>query len=183
MDQISPLSPAHPRQLTLAELQHLFPLEFSIDARTHAVHVPAAWQAARLVQIQVVPGHHVTVHRAAAPVFIEWLRRADLLGLLRCVVTVDGGFNARLKRGAHVPATEAGLSRHARGTAIDLNALLNPRGKPSPVLGEPGCLLPLVPLAYDLDIVWGGDWHGEDCDPMHFEIGASQLSTGTVRMP
>jgi hypothetical protein len=34
-----------------------------------------------------------------------------------------------------------------------------------------GCVLPLVPLAYDLGIVWGGDWHGSSCDPMHFEIG------------
>lgn len=176
MDQTTPLTSAHPRQLTLAELQHLFPLQFSIDALTRAVHVPQAWQRDRLVPIQVIPGHHVTVHRAAAPVFTEWLRRAAMLGLLKCIVTVDGGFNPRLKRGADVPPTEAGLSRHARGTAIDLNALLNPRGRPGVPLGKPGCLLPLVGLAYDLDIVWGGDWRGAECDPMHFEIGAPQLA-------
>lgn len=172
MDQTTPLTPARPRQLKLAELQRLFPLEFSIDPVTRAVTVPTAWRQARLVKIEVIPGRNVTVHRAAAPVFQEWLRRARLIGADSCILTVDGGYNARLKRGAKVPATEAGLSRHARGTAIDLNARFNPMGKPSVGPDEPGCLLPLVRLAYELDIVWGGDWAGSSCDPMHFEIGA-----------
>jgi hypothetical protein len=170
MDQ-TPLTPAHPRQLTLAELQQLYPLDFHIDPTTRAVTVSKAWQEARLVQIEVIPGHHATVHRAAAPTFIEWLRRARLVGTDKCIETVDGGFNSRFKRGLNVPVSEAGLSRHARGTAIDLNAHANPQGRPAVGLGHVGCVLPLVPLAYDLGIVWGGDWHGSSCDPMHFEIG------------
>lgn len=161
-----------PRQLKLAELEHLFPLEFSIDAERN-VHVPVTWQQQRLVRIDIAHGLHATVHRAAAPIFTEWMRRAALVGADKCIITCDGGFNARLKRGDNVPATEAGLSRHARGTAIDLNATFNGRGRPPVPLEHIGTLLPLVPIAYDLDIVWGGDWHGADCDPMHFEIGAA----------
>lgn len=159
-----------PRQLKLPELQHLFPLDFTIDDK-RVVHVSETWQQTRLVQIEIIPGHHATVHRAAAPVFTEWLRRARLVGADKCIITVDGGFNARFKRGLNVPATEAGLSRHARGSALDLNAHFNMRGHAPAAVDAVGTLLPLVPIAYDLDIVWGGDWHGATCDPMHFEIG------------
>lgn len=171
MDQITPPPPAHPRQLTLEELQLQYPLDFTIDPDTRAVHVPAAWQEARLTRIEVIPGHHATLHRLAAPVFAEWLRRAHLIGADKCIQTVDGGFNPRFKRGLDVPVSEAGLSRHARGIALDLNAGHNPRGWPPAPAGTTGSLQELVPLAYDLGIVWGGDWHGSSCDPMHFEIG------------
>lgn len=149
----------------------MFPVDFTIDPDTRAVHVSEAWQQARLVRIPIVPGHHATLHRGAAPVFNEWLRRARASGADQCIVTVDGGFYPRFKRGLNVPVSEAGLSRHTRGIALDLNASLNPRGVPALPMGVRGTLLPLVSLAYDLDIVWGGDWHGADCDPMHFEIG------------
>lgn len=183
MDQITP-PPQHPRQLTLAELQHRFPLDFKIDPDTRAVTVADAWQKVHLVQIEVVPGRHATLHRDAAPVFAEWLKRVAAAGFLHYVETVDGGFNARFKRGLNVPVSEAGLSRHARGIALDLNAHANPRGRPAVGLGHIGCLLPLVPFAYELDIVWGGDWHGSSCDPMHFEIGASAYSPeAPSRMP
>jgi len=162
-----------PHQLSQAELQHQFPLDFTIDDK-RVVHVAKAWQLQRLVQIEVIPGRHATVHRAAAPVFTEWLRRARLVGADKCILTVDGGFNARFKRGLNVPVSEAGLSRHSRGTALDLNASHNPMGRPPAPVDHVGTLLPLVPIAYDLDIVWGGDWHGTSCDPMHFEIGRSR---------
>jgi hypothetical protein len=165
---------SRPRQLKLPELQRLFPLDFQFKAGTSEVYVPEAWKRDRLVRIDIVAGKRATVHRAAAPIFTEWLRRAQVGGVdvASVILSVDGGFNARLKRGANVPVTEAGLSRHARGTAIDLNASFNRMGTPgAKALGEPGCLLPLVPYAYDLDIVWGGDWKGASCDPMHFEIG------------
>lgn len=174
MDQTTPSTPARPRQLTLPELQHQFPVDFSIDPITRAVHISEAWQQARLVQIEVMPGRHVTVHRGAAPVFNEWFRRLRMYGLMQYIITVDGGFNGRFKRGLDVPVSEAGLSRHARGIAIDFNAELNPRGQPALPIGVRGTLLPLVSAAYDLDIVWGGAWSGASCDPMHFEIGHSR---------
>lgn len=171
MDQITPPAPSRPRQLTQEELHERFPVDFSIDETTKTVTVAAAWQLVHLIRIEVIPGHHVTVHRDTASTFAEWLQHARDVGADKCIVTVDGGFNARFKRGLNVPVSEAGLSRHARGIAIDLNAGYNPRGWPPVAVGKMGCLAALVPIAYDLGIVWGGDWHGEYCDPMHFEIG------------
>lgn len=171
MDQPTSLTSAKPRQLTLPELQQLYPVDYTIDPETRAVHVSDAWRQARLVLIEVIPGRHVTVHRGAAPVFSEWFRRLRMYGLDKYIITVDGGFNPRFKRGLGVPVSEAGLSRHTRGIAIDLNAALNPRGHVALPLGVHGTLMPLVAAAYDLDIVWGGVWKGADIDPMHFEIG------------
>jgi hypothetical protein len=64
-----------PRQLTLAELRHLFPVDFQFKT-DGTVYVPEAWRRDRLVQIDIVPGKRATLHRAAAPIFTEWLRRA-----------------------------------------------------------------------------------------------------------
>ena len=70
-----------------------------------------------------------------------------------------------------MPVSKAGLSRHARGLAIDINAAQNPMGRPGAKLGEPGCILELIPLANECGIVAGADWHGASQDSMHFELG------------
>ena len=83
-----------------------------------------------------------------------------------------GGAHAlSLKRGDNVPKTKAGLSRHARGLAIDLNAMWNPMGKPPAAIGSTGTMMRIAPLAKELGLVWGGDWHGSSCDGMHVELG------------
>jgi hypothetical protein len=172
MDQLPVANPS-PRQLTQAEMRQRFGLVFKIDPTRHTVVVPDEWRQAYLVHVVLVPGMpSVLVHRDAAPVFTAWFARVRLAGLADRVVTIDGGFAPRLKRGKDVPANESGLSRHARGIAVDLNAGMNPMGTPGAQLGQRGCLAELVPFAREVGLVWGGDWHGASCDPMHFEIGA-----------
>ena len=57
----------------------------------------------------------------------------------------------------------AGISRHAWGAAIDLNASSNP-------VGSAGTQDPrLVAIMLDWGFTWGGDWLVPD--PMHFEYG------------
>lgn len=57
----------------------------------------------------------------------------------------------------------AGISRHAWGAALDLNAAANP-------VGSAGTQDPrLVAIMADWGFTWGGDWLVPD--PMHFEYG------------
>lgn len=57
----------------------------------------------------------------------------------------------------------AGISRHAWGAALDLNAAANP-------VGSSGTQDPrLVEIMLDWGFTWGGDWLVPD--PMHFEYG------------
>jgi hypothetical protein len=57
----------------------------------------------------------------------------------------------------------AGISRHAWGAALDLNAASNP-------VGSAGTQDPrLVEVMLDWGFTWGGDWLVPD--PMHFEYG------------
>jgi len=59
----------------------------------------------------------------------------------------------------------AGISRHAWGAALDLNAAANP-------VGSAGTQDPrLVAVMGDWGFTWGGDWLVPD--PMHFEYGVA----------
>jgi hypothetical protein len=93
----------------------------------------------------------------------------EAAGLLDRVLTFDGGFCARYKRGK--TGTDDNLSNHAWGTAMDLNANWNRMGRPPAEIGVRGCLLELVPFAEKHDIVWGGTFVGGRIDGMHWEVG------------
>ena len=61
--------------------------------------------------------------------------------------------------------TSAGISRHAWGAAVDINAASNP-------VGSAGTQDPrLVGVMLEWGFTWGGDWLVPD--PMHFEYGIS----------
>ncbi|RDJ05093.1 peptidoglycan-binding protein [Rhizobium grahamii] len=103
-----------------------------------------------------------------AKLFSDW-REA---GLTNRILTFDGSFNARLKRGS-TKATLANLSNHSWGTAFDINAYWNPR-KATPVLmGDRGCVRELVSIAHSNGFYWGG--YFSIMDGMHFEVAAESL--------
>jgi hypothetical protein len=156
-----------------------FPLAYTLDPQTRTVNVPREWQSANLVYLQFpqVDGRHVRevlVHRDAKPIFDAFLVRVVASALTDRILTSDGGFVPRLKRGSNVPANELGLSRHSRGIAIDLNAHWNPMGHAPSAPTMEGSMLELGELASACGLVWGGLWHGESCDPMHLEIGVQE---------
>lgn len=163
-----------PRQLSQAELDKLFPID-CVVLPTREVKVNPAWERANLVKVQMPASFGFAspfrMHKDAAPAFKAWFAAIAKAGLGKRIITFNGSYNPRLKRGDNVPVSKAGLSRHARGLAIDINAAQNPMGRAGAKLGEPGCVLELIPLANECGLVWGGDWHGSSIDPQHFELG------------
>lgn len=106
---------------------------------------------------------NVRLHRLAGPVFQKFFDKVELQGFLPHVKTYDGAFNARFVRGS-----KTSLSNHSWGTAMDLNAYANPLGGRPAGYGEDGCLLPLVSIANECGLYWGG--HFSRKDGMHFEV-------------
>ena len=88
------------------------------------------------------------------------------MGLSLHLQSWDGCLAVRYKRGK-AGGTEADLSNHAWGSAMDLNARWNRLGQPPAGIGRPGCLLPLVAIANDQGWAWGGDFTTPD--GMHWE--------------
>ncbi len=107
----------------------------------------------------------VTLHRLAVPVFKRFFEAAEEHGLLPLIKTYDGAYNPRFQRGSYTS-----LSNHAFGTAMDLNAYANGMGKTPAPMGHDGCLLPLVEVASNAGLYWGGFFSGSRRDGMHFEV-------------
>jgi len=121
------------------------------------------------VQIKSPSGATWQVAPAAARQFSGFLKDLEATGYR---ATSSGGWNYRTKRGG------GGLSQHAYGTAIDIDAAHNPFGSsrtnmPSETSG----------LARKWGLSWGGEWRGRK-DPMHFEIsrrlGAGEGAAGAA---
>lgn len=171
----SSTSSTRPRLLSSAELESQFgPLPWTpVEGDDSAITIDPTWAAAHLVPVDVpqlrdVPGAHggrVTFHRDAADRLKSFFAAVEAAGLLARVNTFDGSFAPRRIRG------RTGVSRHAYAVAFDLNASTNPLGGPPAPLGQPGCLLELVPLAEAHGFAWGGNYKGRT-DPMHFEVSA-----------
>jgi peptidoglycan hydrolase-like protein with peptidoglycan-binding domain len=89
-------------------------------------------------------------------------------GLINRILTFDGSFAARLKRGRKT-ATLANLSNHSFGATFDINAGLNPMGHTPALMGSRGCVRELVAIANGLGFYWGGHF-GQPADGMHFEV-------------
>lgn len=176
MSDPTPLSKLRkPRQFSQAELDKLFPIDCTILPATREVRVNPKWERENLVKVTFPSSFGFQgafkMHKGAADAFKAWFSLISKAGLHTRIVTFNGSYNPRLKRGDNVPLTRAGLSRHARGLAIDINASMNPMGRAGAKLGEPGCVLELIPLANEVGLVAGADWHGASIDAMHFELG------------
>lgn len=76
-----------------------------------------------------------------------------------------------------------GLSNHASGTAIDLNAPRHPMGKANTFTAAQQAKIRAQLSKYEGRLFWGGDWRNRP-DDMHFEIRgtASQLAALTARL-
>ena len=107
-------------------------------------------------------------HRLAAEqlkgLWADW----EQANLLDRISSFDGAFVPRFIRGSTTI-----LSNHAFGSAFDINAQTNPLGVRPPLVGQPGCVRELVPLAHKWGFFWGGHF-GSRPDGMHFEIAFSQ---------
>jgi hypothetical protein len=164
-----------PRQLSQSELDARFPIDCVVIAATREVRVNPQWERDNLVKVAFPAsfGFQGTfkMHKGAADQFKAWFSLISEQKLFKHIISNNGSYNPRLKRGDNVPLNKYGLSRHARGLALDLNAAYNPMGRPGAKLGEPGCILELIPLANECGIVAGADWHGASQDSMHFELG------------
>ncbi|WP_342088002.1 M15 family metallopeptidase [Dyadobacter sp. OTU695] len=85
------------------------------------------------------------------------LRELIELGLHVEIVSCDGVFNIRTKRGS------SGISLHSWGIAIDLNAALNPfRGKVT-------WSAEFLQVWRDIGWICGADWSAASKDGMHFQ--------------
>lgn len=108
-----------------------------------------------LSPITLPTGKTLQVHRESAKDFEGFFNELSRMGYpLKDV----GGYNFRNKRGG------SGLSQHAYGNAVDVNASTNPF--------MPSLKTDLPPniseIATKYNLAWGGDWQGKK-DPMHFE--------------
>lgn len=71
----------------------------------------------------------------------------------------DGTYALRNKVGGST------LSMHAYGCAIDFDAAHNPRGKQGRFKADSA----IVKCFEAEGWIWGGHWHNDTCDPMHFQ--------------
>jgi hypothetical protein len=139
------------------------------------IRITNDWERQHLVEVFIpqlarVPGGNggrLRFHRVAA----EQLRRLfaawEAAGLLHLLKTFDGAWVPRTIR-LHPRV----LSNHAYGTAFDINAAWNGMLRVPALVGQPGSVRELVPLANAHGFYWGGHWNFDGkgaADGMHFE--------------
>jgi hypothetical protein len=106
----------------------------------------------------------VVCHKVVAEMLMGAMAQLVDEGLAYLVDPSDfrGCWNPRFIRSAN--GTPAGVSRHAWGAGVDLNASANP-------VGSAGTQDPrLIAIMLEWGFTWGGDWLVPD--PMHFEYAA-----------
>lgn len=116
-------------------------------------------------QLKVLPPYHtgsVTCHRDIAAQLQRAFALIEQLGLMRVLLTYDGCYVDRPKRGG------GGVSSHAYGAAIDLNAAWNGLGATPAARGAKGSLWEVVGIFEACGFGWGGFWSRPD--GMHFEV-------------
>lgn len=87
----------------------------------------------------------------------------------------DWGYAYRPIRGQ-----SSGYSNHASGTAIDINALIHPRGKKGTFTAAQKAAVRKILARYDGVIRWGEDYTIGKVDGMHFEINANATRVNAV---
>lgn len=128
------------------------------------VQVPA------LKKVQNIPYRGVALHKLVMPHFEELIAAWEEAGLLSKILTWNGGYVPRFRRGQ---AEKRVLSSHSWGSAFDCNARWNPFRKPPAALKTEGSVRELAVIAKKLGWVWGGDFRTPD--GMHFEAGPELL--------
>lgn len=103
-------------------------------------------------------------HKECAYQLQQFFIEIEKKGLLPLVKTYAGAYYPRFVRGSRTV-----LSNHSYGTAFDINPAWNGLGKTPALVGQPGSVRELVPIANKWGFYWGG--HFSRPDGMHFEIG------------
>ncbi|MGL4738501.1 MAG: M15 family metallopeptidase [Cellulosilyticaceae bacterium] len=135
------------------------------------IEVSPIWVTANIVKLEVPQAlrtkfpESLEVHQLSVPnwrkVFEIFLQEPELLKL---ITTFDGVYMAR-----HIRWDRSkGISNHAWGTAIDLNASRFPLGKRIEVMKMPNN--PNNILFEKVFKVAGFSWGNSYADPMHFEL-------------
>ena len=148
----------------------------------------ADWVAAQIVTIDIPQlkfakgfSGRFRTHMKAAPLFAALFAKWETEDLLHLIMSYEGCFVPRYKRGLRPPPPTAGhgikkstdsdagrLSNHSFGSAFDINFPDNQLGAQPAVCGRRGSTRELVEAANSLGIYWGG--HFSTKDGMHFEI-------------
>lgn len=179
---IIPAKPPRPRLMDTSERVKRYGSPCRMDAsgklivdpeweRRNIVTLFVPWPTSRPVHGFMLP---IKVHVNAAEAFRDLFNAWKDAGLLDRLKTFNGAYNVRMKHGKEDSKLLSDLSTHSFGAAIDLNAAYNAFDASPAKLGEPGCLLELVPIAEQHGFVWGGDWKHQD--PMHFEVGVIEAA-------
>lgn len=100
----------------------------------------------------------MTCNRLMKPIFSDCFQELVDSGLQAHITSFGGCFAFRSQRSG------TKLSTHAWGIAIDLNPETNAQGTAGHM--HPG----IVSIFRNAGFVWGGDWIGSVCDPMHFQF-------------
>ncbi len=189
----SPDNPSRNRDFTCFKFRQLRrdlrPDKEAIVIRGSCDGTTPDWVAGKIVDIEMpqlrfARGYNGTFrcHKLAAPIFKRLFERWEQADLLHLILTYEGCFVPRYKRG-QAPDVDAGhgdreskdvgaLSNHSFGSAFDINYADNMLGSVPADWGTHGCVRELVAAANAEKIYWGG--HFNTKDGMHFEI--SKLS-------
>lgn len=152
--------------LAMSQVKNLFGEFAARPASDGTVEIDPAWLQENVVTGEVPLLGTIRCHRAVLPQVNAALEEVFRRGLGHLVRPDDFGgcFSPRfLNRDA-----SAGLSHHAWGIALDLNATENPFG------AEPALDPRLVEILERWGLVWGGEWLVPD--GMHFEFVRWPLS-------
>lgn len=123
----------------------------------------------RITKVEFL-GRKFKVNRYVAPYLFEAGKRLADAGIQYSAET-GGGYNFRRTWGrpAEIDTTVAQLSLHSWGVAIDINPGQNPPHE----TGSTNISPEMVRIMRDCGWAWGGNWKGDQYDPMHFQFMAN----------
>jgi peptidoglycan hydrolase-like protein with peptidoglycan-binding domain len=135
-------------------------------AKTHITMV----EIPQLKRIKGAPASGKVPFHAKAAKQLQALWAAwEAAGLIPLIQTWAGSWVPRFIRGSRTY-----LSNHSWGTAFDINPEWNSLGVQPALVGQPGSVRKLVPLANEHGFTWGGHfgspWVRGRSDGMHFEV-------------
>jgi hypothetical protein len=123
------------------------------------------WAKQNIVRSEIPIVGYVQCHKEIMFDLYRIFNDIEKYGLTAAVDIHD----TKLRGGSYVPRHKCwnpkrGLSRHSWGIAYDINPTKNCYGC-KPVLHEG-----IVAIFKSYGFLWGGNWTGKNCDPMHFEV-------------
>jgi peptidoglycan hydrolase-like protein with peptidoglycan-binding domain len=179
-DKVGPNWPPCPegvRPASLATREKLFgKFEYKpagIPANPEAITILGGWTSEHITKVKVpqlrkIPTapREIFIHKAIKDQFLGLFAAWEREGLIHLVRTWAGSWVPRYVRGSRTY-----LSSHAWASAFDINAPWNGLGRRPALVGKPGSVRELVPLAVEYGFFWGSwfkDFGGRP-DGMHFE--------------